>query len=1327
MILFLGGLAFVLPLLSGVVYFQTSKFQSAIQDQINHQIPGTIKWETAKLKLIQPGVEFHDIRLSDSNGNEILAMKQLNTSLSLVGLLRKTLVFSNIRMVSPLIYMSVDQDNTMNIISALIKEDDHPAQDQQSDVSGLPLPVIIESMHVENAHFELTVPHKAFNVSINRLDFQVMNADILNQSAELNLKLSDARITSQSIVHTFDRFEVKAGIKNNTVIFSNSALNAGKTSITLSGQIKDIFTTPLADLAINADVSLDQLNSLLKLGLPVKGRISSAFSLKGTLNNPIASLSVQSDSIIVSGHQIQQIKLISELKQGIILIKPSKALTEFGIISVSGKINTLKALPDGALTIMPDLDSISYLLDIDLTQTDFGIALGNKKQLAGNADTKIKIIGDGVDPKSLIAKWSSQMAVSRLKIPTLNQPIDLAIASEGELNQGILSLNTVEAKTLDAKLTGKGNLDIFTKSFNSQYDLSIENIGSLAARLNIDAKGVLSVHGKLSGDNKHQNGDLTIAGEALSFGESRIKQFSGTAVFAKNGQSVSGSSHIQASQAIFKDMIVGDILSDAIFSEGVVKIEKLELQNNQSKMGVSGTVHLINSKDKSINTDPVIDLLLKGKSIFLQDFLTDSTGQVALEGEMSGPVSDLKGHVKLTGENINIKETIIKKMGASISLSNRTIHMDQITVNTGIGALISGKGVFIPETQGFEIALYSNSFPLSSQPLLKTRGLDSGTLDIILNGYGTVSKPTLEGRIQIKDIIVQQEPLSDIDLKVNLKNRLLTAKGVAGGVVDAGYDLDQRWFDVKLDTQNMNLSPYLRMAEQNDFSGSFKGTAWVRGSLDQLSDIKVDLDLSDLLLRYKQKEIAKADTIKLSHDQGHLVMEKAVFQVFGKGQARIVGTGDGSGGSFENVDILFNADIPLDSVSGFFDGVEQAKGMTHVSGHIKGNLKNPEVTGKIAFSDIGLALPMLEQNLKNINALVELDRENIRITRFNGDLGDGTFSIAGQAGITGFKLKMFDLNIQAQNLPCNIPDVMDLRFNSKLAFSGTPEKSRLNGEIVLLEGRYYKDINLDLATIGQKKRQLQPESVSIKNPYLDKMDLEIAVIKQTPFVVDNNLASLTLSPDLQIHGTAARPLISGRAQIDSGVIRFQKKEFEIKKGVVDFVDPYKIVPFIDLEASAAVRSWIILLTVSGNPDNLAFNLTSSPQEEHSDILSLLIFDKTTRELRTAQGGSNFTPTQILAGFIAETMQKNLKGSTGLDSLNLEVNDADSKNGYGGTVTVGKELSRQLSVKYGVELLAGETVQKVSTDYKLLENIIMSGYQDSGGNFGGGLKYRLEFR
>ena len=59
--------------------------------------------------------------------------------------------------------------------------------------------------------------------------------------------------------------------------------------------------------------------------------------------------------------------------------------------------------------------------------------------------------------------------------------------------------------------------------------------------------------------------------------------------------------------------------------------------------------------------------------------------------------------------------------------------------------------------------------------------------------------------------------------------------------------------------------------------------------------------------------------------------------------------------------------------------------------------------------------------------------------------------------------------------------------------------------------------------------------------------------------------------------------------------------------------------------------------------------------------------------------------------------------------------------------LGKLLSRRLAVKYGVETRKGEMIQKAVTEYKFLEQFFINAFQDTAGDFGGELVYRINFR
>jgi translocation and assembly module TamB len=302
-------------------------------------------------------------------------------------------------------------------------------------------------------------------------------------------------------------------------------------------------------------------------------------------------------------------------------------------------------------------------------------------------------------------------------------------------------------------------------------------------------------------------------------------------------------------------------------------------------------------------------------------------------------------------------------------------------------------------------------------------------------------------------------------------------------------------------------------------------------------------------------------------------------------------------------------------------------------------------------------------------------------------------------------------------------------LSAQLDIKGIPEKSRISGDIQMIEGKYYKDIRLNLTeSLGKKSREDVLAAPEVPYPFLKNMALDIKTRYREPFVLDNNMALLSLKPDLRIYGSLNHPLISGRAQVESGIVYFQKKEFTVKRGVFDFINPYKIEPTIDVLSEITVREWTVFLNISGTPDNLMFNFSSNPSERQEDILSLLITGKTTQELIAEEGGLSRASEQILADVLAETVQKKIKDATGLDVVELEYKEggeADASDEV--KVTVGKELSRRILVKYGVQTKNAKVIQQVITEYKFLEKLLMNAFQDTEGHYGGGLQFRLEFR
>jgi translocation and assembly module TamB len=205
-------------------------------------------------------------------------------------------------------------------------------------------------------------------------------------------------------------------------------------------------------------------------------------------------------------------------------------------------------------------------------------------------------------------------------------------------------------------------------------------------------------------------------------------------------------------------------------------------------------------------------------------------------------------------------------------------------------------------------------------------------------------------------------------------------------------------------------------------------------------------------------------------------------------------------------------------------------------------------------------------------------------------------------------------------------------------------------------------------------------------------------------------------------------VVNGRVAVTDGVVTFQNNDFTVSKGVIDFLDPSRTRAQVDISGTTQVRDWKITLTLEGELDNLRINLSSMPAEDPGDILSLLIVGKTSRELTKDQSNVGVSTSGMLAELAASTYGSDIKKATTLDILELSASDfSTSEGGESLKLTVGKELSRKLTVKYEMETRNTETVQKAIAEYKILENLLINGYQSSDGIFGTDMLYRHEFR
>jgi autotransporter translocation and assembly factor TamB len=601
----------------------------------------------------------------------------------------------------------------------------------------------------------------------------------------------------------------------------------------------------------------------------------------------------------------------------------------------------------------------------------------------------------------------------------------------------------------------------------------------------------------------------------------------------------------------------------------------------------------------------------------------------------------------------------------------------------------------------------------------------SGALGLTADVSGTLEDPKITGEIALKHLQIKGKPLEDVQLHLDLHDHLARISGNLNFDVNASFDLQKKDFLASVLFDETDLTPYLKIANQPDLTGTLSGQIEARGNTEAIDQSQASVNFSKLDLFFKDNQILHSQDFKASIQGKEIRIPPIHLLLLKEGRIDINGKGKLDG----PLDFQVEGNIPLRIASLFIKDLDDITGDLALSASIGGTKSHPEINGEIGLQEIAFTVPELPQRLHDLNGRIQITPQAITIHGIKGGLDTGRFDLAGKIDLEEFQPTKVLVEVTANALPLRVPNTLDMLLTTQIEIDGTREKSMIQGETTILEGTYFKDVNLSLLQmVGKKEREEAPPPAEITQPFLKNMDLDIIVTCRNPFVVDNDLANLDIHPDLRITGKLSNPIISGGAKIESGTIFYQKKEFVVKKGVIGFLNPYKIEPTLDITSEVKIRRWTIFLEISGTPDELVFKLTSDPQEEDEDILSLLLFGKTTHELIAGEGETPQTTEQMVAELIANTFGGDIKAATGLDILEVETQGEDSEEAADRIkVTVGKQLSKRMTVKYAVESEAGEMVQRTIAEYKLLENILLNAFQDSKGVFGGELQFRLDFR
>lgn len=750
----------------------------------------------------------------------------------------------------------------------------------------------------------------------------------------------------------------------------------------------------------------------------------------------------------------------------------------------------------------------------------------------------------------------------------------------------------------------------------------------------------------------------------------------------------------------------------------------------------------------SVERWPLVDF----RTFFeLDDWPVDGTvfSDVQIYGRYRGP----EGFGILRVETGTAWEETFETFTGRLSFEGAGMRVDgaEFTKSTGFirGAAYIG---FPPTKDGF--GTYSFTFDGEKIPVESLVSFTvpnaklTGVLNFTMRGSGSTEHPRYEWDGRIADLfwgdegigqatahMVIDEDMVRID-RLDVASDRLAVSGSGQVALNDTYDgdLSLRFTETSVDPFLRFFAPKLSPYTRAVVSGSVR----FNGELANLSRLGMDLTIerADLtLFDYRLSNPVGRDGARVPL---RMAFAEDVLTICGVVPASETGPCAGSIGAFtlsgegtsltiggrvnratSAVDMSFDGTASLALLQGIVQDV-RSSGDATIAARVTGTLDAPVYTGNATVANGRLRHFSFPHSLDNIHGGVQFDASGIRLDGLRAQMGTGTRNgggdivFGGSIGLEAFVPSVLNVTARGDGLDLRFPEGFRSIVDADLSLTGTMADALIAGRITVRQARYTRRLQGNAGLLGfaglggEEVPVVTPTTAPVEMPL--RFDLEL--VGQRLTVIDDSDATVIVSPDLRLTGTLARPVLSGRVDIDRGETEFLGNRYTVE-GSIEFTNPDRIQPYFDIEARTQIRQpsqdYRLDLTFTGTLDKFNYTLDSDPPLSQGDKIALILgqnpnLDRAEfRSLESPQDVQNQLMQSVVAQLVTSpisTQVGRVVERTGLvDTFTLTpllAPDATLQQlNPGARVTVGQRISHRVYLTYS------RSLDNTSLEYEIL--------------------------
>jgi len=798
------------------------------------------------------------------------------------------------------------------------------------------------------------------------------------------------------------------------------------------------------------------------------------------------------------------------------------------------------------------------------------------------------------------------------------------------------------------------------------------------------------------------------------------------------------SGHVSATDATYGKLYWDAIEGDMVYSPDQYRMSNTVVRRGQSQanfdlyLGLDGTWGFVPSSpwtlDARMEHSPSDDL----QSIFDTSYPVRGylSGDFHGRGTRASPEFD----ADFAYQDIDTEGFHFDSLSGRLHAEHDELQLTNATLRKA-GGDVTGDFEYHFEEAEAVFDLTGENLPLESLRKLQNSALPiAGRLSFHLRGSGPLRAPVAQGDVHVAGLKLGVESEGNysghLDSDGHQAQVTLASEPDPDrlhGQLTVGF-ADDRPISGRLSVKNFDLDPFISSGlhlKQLTGHGSADGTFALSGNLRQLDSIQIQADIARISFNYELVQLTNDQDIRLTYqrnevrvEQAHLHGPDTDFRL--SGSARF--------DRDRPLNFTLAGGVNLRLVKGLLPALD-AQGRTDVNVSINGTISRPVVIGQASVHGASANYADFPVGLSKVNGNFVFNRSQLLFDRVTAEAGGGQLSLSGSVTYGEGPLR-YEVTATTSTVRIRYPEGMSWLAGGTLRFSGTTTAALLSGHVQV--DRLLFAQGVDITSFFSSAASQISTGALTTSTFLQNLAFDVEGQTSPGAQIEWTGAHIEVDGNVRLRGTWDRPVLLGHVHLLSGEMPFRGNTFQLTRGDINFANPFRLDPVLDVELTSTISQYQVTIDFSGPADRLTMNYRSDPPLSDSDIVALLALGSPgeSSALRSQPGASqNYGATALLSEAITSGIGGRIEHLFGISQFRVDPFAAGNttESNAAARVTIVEQVARGLTITYSTNAATTNQYQLIQVEYAVKRNVSVEFLRDINGTYGFDIKWVRHFK